>query len=548
MYRLMLVEDEEIVRNGMLQYVDFKALGFEVVAVCENGRQAYERFEIVSPDIVLTDICMAEMSGFEFIEKVYTEQLSTKFVIISGYDDFDYMKKALKYHVMDYILKPITPRKLKETLIHIKGELDKTRVKMIEDANIKFEANRAELLEREAFLNKIVNVRLQYSEVTEQAKNFGLDLSLGDGTAFQAAVFDVADRAAIMREFDFDRDDLLPFIMQNIIEEISAGFMQNIVFKDNLERIIVLIREKKQLISAFTKQLAKSAQDAIQKYIGFHAICRSGGMVENPSDIMDSFRQANDLFQVITQDAYLSYDHYLKRTQEKSFQVSAYFDGLLQAINAQNYETVSQVIDGMFEDAASCYLKRNDLIVSIKNIVSFVNQQLQDVNLRLKDDYSESRGGGGGLLRIKSEFKEDILNLFTTAESARSGGSQKNLQMKRALEYINDNFNNYDLSFSDVSKEINMSASYFTLLFKQTVGTTFTKYLNSVRLANAQKLLKFSDKNINQIAETVGYINVNYFVSIFKKTYGVTPNTFRKNYRENQSVNSAKGEDALGNS
>ena len=123
MYSLMLVEDEPIVLEGMLKIIDFEALGFKVVSACGNGVEALEAYHKYRPDVVVTDICMEIMDGLEFIEEVSKENNKTKFVIVSGHQDFKFFKKALSLKVTDYILKPVTAKEFRELLQKISEEL-----------------------------------------------------------------------------------------------------------------------------------------------------------------------------------------------------------------------------------------------------------------------------------------------------------------------------------------------------------------------------------------------------------------------------------------
>ena len=129
MYKVLLVDDEALIREAIGENIPWGELGFELVASCENGREAMEAIRAKKPDLVLTDICMPYVDGIELAKYIYENCPDTRTIIISGYDEFEYAKQAVRYQVMEYILKPITPSELTEVLLKAKGQLEEARSK-----------------------------------------------------------------------------------------------------------------------------------------------------------------------------------------------------------------------------------------------------------------------------------------------------------------------------------------------------------------------------------------------------------------------------------
>ena len=115
MYKVLLVDDEALIREAISENTRWKELGYELMGTCKNGREAIERLDQEEADLVLTDICMPYVDGMELTRYLYEKHKGVKVIIISGYDDFEYAKTAVKYQVMDYILKPITAKELAQT-------------------------------------------------------------------------------------------------------------------------------------------------------------------------------------------------------------------------------------------------------------------------------------------------------------------------------------------------------------------------------------------------------------------------------------------------
>ena len=127
MYRILLVDDEALIREAVSENVKWEQYGYELAGSCENGKEALEFIGKNPVDVVLTDICMPYMDGMQLSEKLCEDYPTVKIIILSGYDDFDYAKKAIRYGVKEYLLKPITAEEMGDVLTALKAEMDKER-------------------------------------------------------------------------------------------------------------------------------------------------------------------------------------------------------------------------------------------------------------------------------------------------------------------------------------------------------------------------------------------------------------------------------------
>ncbi|MFD0676680.1 MULTISPECIES: response regulator transcription factor [unclassified Paenibacillus] len=132
MYKVMLVEDEDLIRQGLKKLIEEVIGGFIVVKEEKNGRQALESMKSILPDLIITDIRMKEMNGIEMIEQVRHNFPDTPILVISGYGDFEYVKKALRFKVEDYLLKPVDRVELTQYLTGLKGRLDSRKMSALQ--------------------------------------------------------------------------------------------------------------------------------------------------------------------------------------------------------------------------------------------------------------------------------------------------------------------------------------------------------------------------------------------------------------------------------
>lgn len=176
LYRIILVDDEEEVRKGIIRKIDWSHLGFEVVGDAENGAEALEKIEQLEPEVVMTDIRMPFMDGLTLTERIRQKYPSMKVLIFSGFDDFEYAQQAIKLNVTEYILKPVNVEELSEILTRVKKNLDE-EIRQRRDAALLRESYQKSLpILREVFLNDLVRGTSDAGQIEEKLKEYSVDI------------------------------------------------------------------------------------------------------------------------------------------------------------------------------------------------------------------------------------------------------------------------------------------------------------------------------------------------------------------------------------
>ncbi|MCX7708781.1 MAG: response regulator, partial [Clostridia bacterium] len=190
MLKVLLVDDEEIIRSGIAQGIDWAQLGFQVIGEAEDGEQALQAVKEMRPDVVITDIKMPFMDGLQFIEAVKPQYPNVSIIIISGHDEFHYAQKAVKLGAYDYILKPIELEYLKEILVNIRKEHEVELEKEMEVNHLrdKISENICDL--KEKFIEDVLYGKLSAEEILNKAGYFGIDSSYDSYTAIAVQMDD----------------------------------------------------------------------------------------------------------------------------------------------------------------------------------------------------------------------------------------------------------------------------------------------------------------------------------------------------------------------
>ena len=206
-YRVLLVDDEEDIRVGISQKMDWEGLGFSLVGEAENGQDALELAETLQPDVVLTDIKMPFMDGLELC-RILTERLpASKFVVFSGFDDFEYAKQAIQMNVSEYILKPINAPELTAVLQRIHGQLDRERTERRDAEQLRQRYEESLPLLRNLFLSRLLDGHVPRERVAELSARY--DAELGGG---ELAV-------ALLHVGAADQSELTALSVQQLLEE-----------------------------------------------------------------------------------------------------------------------------------------------------------------------------------------------------------------------------------------------------------------------------------------------------------------------------------------
>lgn len=232
MYRVIIADDEEIIRNGIKSFL-LKDDEIEVVALADNGQRALELIEEYKPDIVFVDICMPIMNGLEMIEAIVSTGLDIVIVVISGYDNFSYAQKALQCGVFDYMIKPINKADFFNTLNNVKVVVgNKKKEKMNKDwAIIQFEKNKEELLSH--FLKKWLDGQYTNEEIKTNFEYFKIPYP----DNMFLAVVSYSEKEEL---FDAWGSSLLSYAIQNISRDVFKDFQYIVTCSPKQNNVAVL--------------------------------------------------------------------------------------------------------------------------------------------------------------------------------------------------------------------------------------------------------------------------------------------------------------------
>lgn len=531
LYRIMLVDDEEEVRKSMIKKVDWEQLGFQVVGDAENGQDALEKIEVLEPDVVMTDIRMPYMDGLTLIEKIKPKYPALKFLIFSGFDDFEYAQQAIKLHVAEYILKPVNVEELTEILMKVKANLDE-EIEQKRNMSLLQERYKTNLpIIREMYLNDLIYNRINEEEIYDKLEEYEIDIL--DASQWAIAVILPEDQDMRGMELFPLEQELIPISIKGLVEDYTKGYFRHTVFSTSQGIAVILaIDEEKNciILNDFWNGILKECKRilGISVTIGVGSICKSLSALEK------GYTLAVDAlgYRSIVEQNQVIYIEDVEPMQRGKLQLESKDESdLIAAIKFGSIEQIKEVagrIAAPMEDAKVHKKQMEIYRLSVLHCLLSVIQQY-DLDMRLVLGEEQDYLLGLNRLTHKEEFGNWILHCGTRMNQImKQEREHTNRQViEKAKAYIEQHYQDPELSVETICGQLHMSAAYFSTMFKKETGQAYIAYLTEVRLNKAVELLKETDDKTYIIAAKVGYQEQNYFSYVFKKHFGISPTKFR---------------------
>ncbi len=526
MYKLMIVDDEQIVIEAVTHIISKNIKNVTVVATAKNGREAIEKAKMNHPDIILMDIRMPGINGIDAIAEIKRIYSDIRFAIISAYEQFEFAKQAMELGVEHYILKPINRTLLIDTilkmisLIHEQEEKKKKELETIEKLE-----KVIPYLEQGLIYSILLNAEfdeelLKYMEILNMNQSGGyiMIMQFGDGNKAEALSNRIGSSIIGQENYPFLRDIFKfkckcivgPVMINKIIVYISSERFRN-EYEFRLQTI----------------ELAEDIQKSVQKKMNMECFIGIGSWKRN-QDIMQSYNEAAKALRM-NQGEPISHILDICGEDEK------YIHDIQAAANM-----IAKIEMGNEEGAAAAFSKISDRLIHFEGLTpdqkrSYLIEYMVIVHRKameagvaedscLKyDDYIQE------MLHIESVEKliSWCMNrIKTITRKIQTEKSEKgNSIINRAQNYIKEHFRE-EITLEELSKYLNISPQYFSRLFKEETGYNFIEYLTYIRIEHSKHLMHSTDMTIKEICFSVGYGDPNYFSRLFKKNTGLSPTTY----------------------
>ncbi|MFS0561987.1 helix-turn-helix domain-containing protein [Terribacillus sp. 179-K 1B1 HS] len=486
MLRAALFDDEFIVVQGLQTMVCWDKFGIELIGTAQNGVEALDFFEANKPDIILTDIRMPGLDGLALIERILVIEPTTLCIVFSGFNDTAYLKKAIKLGVVDYLEKPVTLSKVEDVLERtIKKANQIQRVKTLETD---WELNQQERLKR-ALLQLMLHHEEGEREWEQVMQNYPKKV-------YGFTVLALATEDAI---------------------QLKKPNLNSVTIRSGKEYFLVLLH-----LTALSCQ-QDLVTSSVKGKVGI------GRTYTEPRELYKSYQQA-----------------------QKACRYAKFLEvPLLHYDDLDTNNTAPQDFSGMEKSIFVC-LRTIDEASMKEHVMDWMKELCQTRQLEIMEreilrlvylglEVAKENGaqvpGYDYYQEIKTlDTSEEMENwLLSKMISFLDGIRQaKQTAIQGTVEWAKvflENHYHKDITLQDVAARAGMNTTYFSMLFKETTGTTYIKYLTSLRIEKAKELLLDGGK-VKDVSEKVGYHSYRHFTEVFKKHTGISPGLYREKQRK----------------
>lgn len=526
LYKLMIVDDEEEIRLGVIKKINWEEHGFTVVGDAENGQEALEMAEKLHPDVIMTDIKMPFMDGLELGKRVADLMPSTKIIIFSGSDDLEYAHQAIKINVVEYVLKPINSIELIEVLKRLKEKLDKEY-----DEKRNMEILKKHYLDsipviREQFLVGTLEGRITKDQWEENKEKLGLDFI---NKYLCVALINID---GLSKEQD---SGLVLISIKNIVDETMQNYCKFISFP-YLDKIVMLLSfyEKDNMLKVI-KGLNEVCK-IFECVFGGTISIGIGRIYSDINEIRFSYRTAQSAlgYRPILGNGKTIYIDDVEPDNSVQLQFEDQEEiRFLNSIKLSSEDDIREVVDNIFKKMEESLVPLEKYRIYLMEVLTSMLKLTQSHNIEVNNVFGNDFNfytyleDFNSVEQIKDWFIQKSLSLNEIIRKERVNSSK--VLVEKAKEYIKSNYSDCDISVEKLCSNLHVSPTYFSTIFKKETNMSFVNYLTDIRLEEAVKLLNTTDDKTYIIATKIGYQEANYFSYVFKKKFGISPSRYRKN-------------------
>ncbi|WP_394185953.1 response regulator transcription factor [Metabacillus halosaccharovorans] len=510
MKKVFLVDDEMAIRAGIGKSVDWNLEGFIYCGDASDGEMALPLIEKHQPDIVITDIKMPFMDGLELSRILRENMPSIKIIILSGHDEFEYAREAMRIQVAEYCLKPVSSLDLLTILKKVSSKIDEEELKNKRINDLENQISQNKSATRNKFLYEICEGSYTSSRAIKEATQLNINL-------ISSYYYVVIIECTIESDF-----------INWIEEEYDC-----LRFSRKLKETIYIMKgESKQTLEyeaeVIRKRLLLAHEDLHPKKPLIFGIGRVESRIKG---ISVSFSEA---------DEEKSYSSIIHKYSSKGTEIDIESKKELQHFNRR--DLIDFLKFGLPNDISSfartysSYLSKGNIrspfttyyfLMDFTITISHYLKEGEMDRLEVMQEINQLEMKASWIRNYNEvlAFIEEMLHLVLSTRDCLTSKYSSSVQM--AIDYINKNFPDSQLSLQTVADAVNVSASYLSHLFSQETGKTLIEYLTNTRIDMAKNLLKSTNNKTYEIADQVGYSDSHYFCKTFKKITGLTTKQFK---------------------
>lgn len=542
MFKVMVVDDESLTREYLKKIIPIIDSRWQVVCDAMDGQEALDLLETTMVDLIITDIKMPVMDGLQLSKQIYNMHNNIKIVILSGHEEFSFAKEAIKYGVMDYLLKPLVKEDLRTLLNKLACDIQKNKNSELAHISLLNKSEESTKLVIKNYLKAIV------SESSVEIKTLSKSISKINSPLIKSKavllLLHINEYSILSSSTQISEMPLYKFLLTEVCEDVSVNYKNTITFLDKNENTVILVNidyEENYIIKC--KNIFENISKEFHKKTGLTLFGGIGEPESNTFLLKNSYMKAIYTLECVElfEDNYLStfeetikYKNELKNIKNIIYSIVS---GILNNDEKLYSISLRRYVDNIPKPVTISILKHCIFLInSLKNSLPNINEdQITNSLVSLKIILSNSEN------TLTKEFIYNILmnllQMFAFNELPTSSELKSLDIINKAKQYIYAHYSE-PISLELIANKISISYSYLSSVFHKSEGESYIKFLTRVRMEEAAKIIETNPSiKIYDVAEKVGYVNVKHFSCTFKNYFNVTPGEYLEiYYKKNKAI------------
>lgn len=522
MYKVLIVDDEVLVRIGLKNTIDWEAIGFTVVGEASNGEQGYAQYLKLEPDVVITDIKMPKQDGLWLTEKIHKDSKRTKILVLTCYDEFQFARMALKNGANDYMLKSeIVDDELIALMEKFKIELDDD----IENAPDRGTKTTNMNAVRRSLLNDLIKVKFEMDEhLIQRFEAQGFHTS---NTKY--AFFFLQNKIKEGNNSKSISETTINLILDHLNER-GISYLYNGYMDEHL-----FLLSGPTLTLTMLNRIANTIQNGVVQYFGIAINLIYTNAFDQLSELQPSHEKLMErieMFYYVPRDlVYIENIEHIKIANGHIHEIkSEMLNRLVESIGLEDKVVTRDII----HKTTALFKQKHYPPRLLKHLMTQILGELYSI-FKYAFDAEGAILSYSGLHEAvsKTTHMDELNNLLTRlldsviSELKYIRHNQSKHVIMRAINFVEHNYDQ-NISLEDVAKVVNLSKQYVCNLFKKETGQNLSTFINQFRIEKAKQLLLNPVVSSKDVYELVGYSNQQYFSRVFKKMTGLTTTEFKE--------------------
>lgn len=529
MYKALIIDDEEPARRAIKALGAWEQHNVSTLLEAENGRQGLKLLKVHQPDIVFVDMRMPLLGGTEFLQEARLLS-AAKFVVISGFDEFEYAKRAMQAGALDYLLKPIKRAELNQVLEKAVQQIEETKTRQIRDLSNVVLRNISAPLVKEKIFTSIIDQNGRFHRIKELEEVIGS----AAGASFYTVVLTVLNLSEVRRiKFAADAHACY-YALTNAINELLKGLGRAFSFKSSKEEqeIVAVLSADAPIEPGSAKAEIEHVLIRLKETFGVQALAGFSLAPKSLEHLDLSYQSSKSivLHANMLDIRPVLLEEWENRPIRKSILEKK--ELLYHALEAGSaVHAVRVVRDYASELEQSGFFSMEDMLKTVAELRLVLEQCVRDFALpesvlppyleRYDRLFEHPVTDFASFVGRSVSFCEEFFHDFLQRRKPRDKLSAEKIKEYIDLHYFED------ISIAGLTEKYFVSKEHLLRLFKQKYGCGIYEYTLKVRMSKAKELLADPSLKIQTVGEKVGYHEQNYFSKAFKKHYGLSPQEYR---------------------